>query len=152
MRAALVCLLLTLAITQTSHAMQERTAWPQTVILEFEGGLQIVLKPRGVDEYSSFALRRAAQAWPLPEGVCSRLRGIRLETVVVRWIPSRTWSAEPTADPASADLWIAFSMGSEAERAFGELPEVALRFTAGQFSGGTVSRKTSPAARSIEHL
>lgn len=85
MRILFLVLCWMMAAAPTARSSQDATIWPQSITLDFPEGYQVVLKTRGVDEVSALTVRDGSKTAPVPEGVCFRLRGVRLETICVSW-------------------------------------------------------------------
>jgi hypothetical protein len=125
-----------LLLATSAFAHKDRIEHPQALTVSFKTGERatFVISNSAV---TAITLRIGSADYAVPAAECAKFRDIRFESVAFLWNGSFTSAAE-------ADyFYLRFDMGTEGERAFGELPRVQLMFRGRKFEATTVTKKTA---------
>lgn len=109
---------------------------PRRVVLTLgeEGSITFDLRARRV---SAISIQLGSSHYSVPEVECGKLHDIEFGSAGLEWDDESHHAAD------AAFFAIHFTMGTEADKSFGELPKVMLYFDDHKFTSVIIRRKTS---------
>lgn len=129
-------ILLLLATSLPAFAHKDRIERLHTLTVQVKTGESVTFAVSNA-AISTITVHVGTSNYAVPESACAKLHDIRFDTVCLLW----NGSFEPAT---KADyFYVAFDMGTETARAFGELAHVQLMFRGGKFEDATVTKKTA---------
>lgn len=133
---ALINTTLFLLLTASAFAHKDRIDHPQSLTINFNTGDQATFVISN-SVVTAITLHIGSSDYGVPATDCAQFRDIRFDSVTLSWNGLYRSAAE-------ADyFYLAFDMGTEHARAFGELPRVQLMYRAGKFERTTATKKTA---------
>lgn len=140
-RFGMIAALVWFSVVALAH--QDRVAIPGEFAAEFEGGDRVRMRVKDAQVSTLILEEASGRRLVVPEAALAGIVAPDFTSVQVRWSDRPPVTRKPYK-------YVRIWFGTEADRAFGEMPKVDFMFRDGSYSGRTIWRKTGANAWGLE--